>query len=355
VTKATTVTTCATIGIDLGDRISQCCVLDEVSGDVVERFGVATTREAFERRFREVPRSKIVLEASTHSPWSSRVLSGLGHRVIVANPRHLRAISASVKKCDRADAETLARLGRADERLLHPIRHRSEVVQRHLGVLHARDQAVRTRTKLINHVRGASKALGVRLPGGVAETFATKARALLPEGSRAALEPLLDLLGEVTATIRRFDKEIEDLSDKHYPATATLRQVQGVGPVTSLAFVLVIGDPERFKKSRSLGSYLGLCPRSSQSGESAPQLPITKAGDRFLRKLLVGSAHYILGPFADDTTLRRFGLEMAARGAGTGKKRAVVAVARRLAVLLHHLWRTGEVYEPLRGAHPIAS
>jgi transposase len=196
--------------------------------------------------------------------------------------------------------------------------------------------------------------MGVRLPRGTAETFAAKAADLLPEGARQALCPLLSLIESTTAAIRGFDKEIEKLCETKYPQTTTLRQVQGVGPVTSLAFVLVVGEPERFKKSRMLGAYLGLCPRVFQSGERDPQLPITKAGDRFLRRLLVGSAQYILGPFADDCTLRRFGLQMAARGAGNGKKRAAVAVARRLAVLLHHLWRTGEEYEPLRGAPALA-
>ncbi len=103
-----------------------------------------------------------------------------------------------------------------------------------------------------------------------------------------------------------------------------------------------------------VGPYLGLCPRTAQSGDTNPQLSITKAGDRFLRRLLVGSAHYILGPFGPDCALRRVGERLMTRGAGNGKKRAVVAVARRLASLLHHLWLTAETYDPMRGI-PAAS
>jgi len=129
-----------------------------------------------------------------------------------------------------------------------------------------------------------------------------------------------------------------------------MRQIGGVGALTSLVYVLTIGDPARFRKSREVGPYLGVVPRQEESGESAPQLRITKAGDEDLRCLLVGSAHYILGPFGKDSDLRRYGLALSERGGKNGKKRAVVAVARRLAVLLHRLWVSGEKYEPLRNA-----
>ena len=273
----------------------------------------------------------------------------------MANPRKVRLIGLSDRKSDRVDAETLARLGRADERLLHPIQHRDERAQEHMGVLRARDQVVRARTAMINHVRGRSKASGTRLTRGNAETFPDKAEAQLPASLRPALAPVLSLIRQMTATIRRFDKEIRGLCSKEHPETALLQQVSGVGPVTSLAFVLVIGSADRFRKSRMVGPYLGLCPRTSQSGERDPQLSITKAGDRFLRRLLVGSAHFILGPFGPDCALRRVGERLMSRGAGNAKKRAIVAIARRLAALLHHLWRTAEAYDPMRGLPAAAS
>jgi transposase len=170
----------------------------------------------------------------------------------------------------------------------------------------------------------------------------------LPEELKATLAPHLKLIEELSAEIRGHDKAVEYLCEKKYPETEVLRKVPGIGPLTALAFVLILADPRRFRDSRRVGAYLGLTPRRSDSGEREPQLRITKAGDGLMRKLLVGSAQYILGPFGPDTDLRHFGLELSRRGGKNAKKRAVVAVARKLAVLLHRLWITGEAYEPLR-------
>ncbi len=347
--KPTTVQSTVTIGIDLGDRISQVCVLDSASREVVDRFAVATTRLSLEKRFSQIPTCRAVIEAGTHSAWVSRSLTRLGHEVIVANPRMVRLISENRNKCDRVDAETLARLGASDPKLLHPIQHRDERTLEHMGVLRARDKIVAARTAMINHVRGRAKASGVRLPDASAECFARKVEFDVPVALRPALKPVLALITSLTQTIRQFDVDIEELCEKEYPHTALLQQISGVGPVTSLAFVLVLGNHERFSSSRMVGPYLGLCPRLNQSSGSDPELPITKAGNSFLRRLLVGSAHYILGPFGPDCALRRTGKRLMGSGGDNAKKRAVVAVARRLATLLHHLWRSGEVYEPLHG------
>ena len=258
----------------------------------------------------------------------------------------MRLIAESDHKRDRTDAELLARLGRVDPGLLRPIQHRGPEAQQDLALLRARDTLVRARTNLINHVRGAVKAAGGRLPACSAASFHRKAEAHLPVALRAILLPIVSLVAELTARIHDYDRQVERLAERH-PAGRLLRQVRGVGPLTALAFLLVIEDPARFRKSREVGPYLGLVPRQSQSGEREPQLSITKAGDPLLRRLLVQSAHYILGPFGPDSELRRWGLRLAGSGSSRGKKRAVVAVARKLAVLLHRLWVTGEVYTPL--------
>jgi transposase len=161
------------------------------------------------------------------------------------------------------------------------------------------------------------------------------------------LLPLVQLAEGLSACIQGYDRRIEELASEKYGPTKLLRQVKGVGPITALAYVLTLEKPERFPKSRDVGPYLGLVPKQEDSGESQPQLGISKAGDRMLRKLLVGSAQYILGPFGPDTDLRRYGLRLCERGGKNAKKRAAVAVARKLAVLLHRLWVSGEVYEPL--------
>lgn len=338
------------LGLDLGDRRSHVCVLERARGRVVERFTVESTPPAIEARLGSFRGSRVVLEAGTHSPWTSRLLSRLGLETVVANPNQLALISKSHRKTDRADAELLARLGRLDVALLRPVEHRSEGQQGDLELLKARDAVVRCRTLAVNHVRGALKSFGVRAPACDPDAFAAKAAAHVPPALGPAIRPMLAVIVLLTESIRGYDRDVARLCEEVYPATSLLRQVNGVGAITSLAFVLVLGRPERFRKSRHVGAYVGLCPRVCQSGDRDPQMHITKAGHGFLRKTLVQAAHYITGPFGEDSTLRRIGLHLQASQGPRGKKRAVVAVARRLAVVLHRIWLTGETYDPLRRA-----
>ena len=346
---STTEQTKVTVGLDLGDRCCQICVLDE-AGEVTEEGQVTTKPEALRRRFSGADPLRIVLEAGTHSPWVSRLLSELGHDVIVANPRKLRFIYQNDSKSDRVDAEYLARVGRLDPALLAPLTHRGAETQCDLALVRSRNALVRARTRLISHARGCTKSLGSRLPTCASDVFAQKAGPCVPEELAPALAPVLTIIQSLSEEIRALDKKIEDMAKECYPETALLSQVPGVGTLTAIVYVLTVEDPERFPKSRSVGSYLGLRPRQASSGSLEPQLRITKAGDEHLRWLLVAAAHYILGPFGPDSDLRRWGLALAAQGGKRGKKRAVVAVARKLSVLLLRLWRTGEVYEPLRNA-----
>lgn len=337
----------STIGVDLGDRWSRYCVLNG-DGEICQEGRVATTAKAMEEYFAGKASSRVVIEVGMHSPWIQRLLTKLGHEVITSHAQSVRLIYGGTSKSDRLDAERLARLGRVDPKLLHPIRHRSDVAQADAAVIRSRDALVRCRTTLINHARGLTKSVGGRLKGCSASAFPKQALAAIPKPLGPALVPILQVIEGLTRKIRRYDQRIEALSAKRYPHTALLTQVSGVGPLTSLAFVLKLEDAARFKKSRSVGAFVGLQPRKRQSSDQDPELRITKAGDQDLRRLLVSAAQYILGPFGPDTDLRRWGLALAARGRKNAKKRAVVAVARKLAVLLHRLWVTGEVYEPLR-------
>ena len=339
-----------TVGMDLGDRHSHFCVLD-AAGAPLEEGRVVTSRIALQTRFGSCAPARIAIEAGTHSPWVSRLLSACGHDVLVANPRELRLIYKNNTKSDRLDAERLARVARLDPKLLSPIQHRKEETQVDLAMLRARDALVCARTQLVNHVRGAVKSVGGRLLKCSTKAFPGKVAKDIPAQSLCALAPLLETITVLSERIGQYDAQIASMAEARYPQTQLLRQVAGVGPLTSVAYVLTIEDPHRFKKSRDVGSYLGLRPRQKDSGAGEPQLRITKAGDSFLRRLLVGSAQYVLGPHGPDTDLRRWGLALAERGGKNAKKRAVVAVARRLAVLLHRLWITAEVYEPLRQAN----
>jgi transposase len=278
------------------------------------------------------------------------LLEACGHEVIVANPRQLSFLSKNDRKSDRVDPELLARLGRTEPKLLYPLEHRGEAAQADLAIIRSRDALVSARSQLVNHVRGAVKATGARLPQCSTESFHQKVVAYIPTELSLALSPLLQMIESMTQQLREYDELVEQQCQQKYPGTELLRQVVGVGPLTALAYILTLEDPHRFQCSRSVGGFLGLSPKQRDSGEQEPQLRITKAGDLLLRRLLVGSAHYILGPFGPDTDLRRWGLKLAERGGKNAKKRAVVAVARKLAVLLHRLWINGEVYEPLYNA-----
>ena len=335
------------IGMDLGDKTSRYCMLDE-NGEVLREASVGTTKVAITQVFATMKPCRVAIEVGTHSPWVSRLLKSFGHEVIVANARQVQLISKSSRKNDRMDAQMLARLVRVDPRLLRPIQHRSEQAQEHLRVIRVRAALVEARTMLVNAARGLTKATGERLPSCDADQMGVERMESLPAGLQNSLRPLLEEAESLTEKIQALDQQVEQIARTDYPETSLLRQVSGVGPLIALTFVLTVEDRERFPKSRDVGCYVGLRPRQSDSGESEPQLRITKEGDPYLRKLLVQGAHCIMGRRGPDTDLKRWGLKLSARGGKNAKKRAVVAVARKLAILLHRLWVTGEVYEPLR-------
>jgi len=332
-----------TLGLDLGDRYSRYCLLNEEC-EVVEEGRIQSTESAFRRHFEGEPRLRIALECGTHSPWISRLLKTLGHQVIVANARKIPAITASESKNDRNDAELLARFAAHDPRLLSPVQHRSLQRQQDLNLIQVRSTLVRARTMMANALRGLVKSAGGRLPACSTESLAARAQAAIPPALRAAAVPLLEQIALLSRQIDAMDGQIERLANK-YPEIRVLRTVPGVGPVVASAYVLTLDRPD-LAANRSAGAFLGLRPRQSQSGESDPQRRISKTGDSYLRSLLVQSAQYILGRFGPDSALRRWGLKLAASGGKRGKKRAIVAVARKLAVLLHSLWRSGQSFQP---------
>lgn len=342
------------VGIDLGDRFSQVFCVDAGGKRLGERR-VPTMAAAFEKEFGGIAPKQIAIETGTHSPWVSRLLARLGHHVTVANSRKLRLVYENRRKNDRVDAEYLARLVRLDRKLLCPVEHRSERAQEHVAMVRAREVAVAIRTKLINHVRGAVKSMGMRLPKCSAEAFVKRAAGAVPSQLKPALEPLLALITLSNEQIAKYDRRVERLLEDEYREAKVLTQIVGVGPLTAVTFVVTLGERKRFVQSRTVGAWVGLTPGQRASGKQDPQQRITKEGDEYLRSLLVNCAHYVLGRFGPDCDLRRHGLAIAARGGANAKKRAVVAVARKLAVLMHRLWCTQGVYEPLRNATAVAA
>ena len=339
-----------TIGLDVGDKWSRYSVLDQKSGQVVESGRVRTTPRGMEQFFSSHPRARVVLEVGTHSRWASHAAQACCQEVLVANPRKLHFIYRNDRKSDEVDAEALARVGRLDPKLLAPIRHRSDGAQRDLALLRARAGLVTARTKLVNTLRGIMKTFGFRLPALATKTIGHKTLDLIPEGLQPQLHPLLLAIEGLSDEIKTYDKLIDNLAEAT-PQVKRLTQVPGVGNLTALAFILTIEDQARFRRSRTVGAFFGLVPRRDQSGDVEKQLSITKSGDRMVRTLLVQCAHKILARNSIDSDLRRAGDRIASRGGKTAKRRAVIAVARKLAVLLHALWRDGSRYEPLKN-HP---
>jgi transposase len=245
------------------------------------------------------------------------------------------------------DAEKLARFARLDPKILRPIAHRTVAQQEALTLIRARNLIVRLRTSAVNAVRGLAKPCGYRLPASSTLCFAKRCAAALPPGLVRALEPVLEQIADMTVKIKAYDRAIKQLTETEYPETQALIKVYGVGQLTALTYVLTLGSKERFRQSRDVGCYLGLRPRRSQSGARDSQLGITKVGNVYLRSLLVECANHLLGRHGKDSSLRQWGLNLAMRCGKQARNRAIVAVARKLAVLLHRIWITQKQYDAL--------
>lgn len=337
----------AVIGLDVGDRRTHLCALS-ADQKVVGAHSFETSRQGVAEALGVWPPStRVVLEAGSQSQWMSRLLRELGFAPLVVDPRRVAGVTRGLRKTDKRDAELLARLGLAAPDLLGAVHHRSEIDQALLSVIRARASVVEARTRLVQCARGLSKAMGVKLPDCSTSAFAKKVAGVVPDELKPAILPLLGQIAQLTDAIEAYDTRIESAVREVHPEVGALRAVPGVGPLVASTFVTTIGDPLRFTKSRNVGAWFGLAPKVRASGDRDPQLGISKTGCPYMRKLLLQSAHYILqrGP---DCDLKRFGSRIASRGASAGKRRAAVAVARKLAVLLHRLWVTGKPYEPLR-------
>ena len=237
-----------TIGLDLGDRWSFYCVLDE-AGKILLEQKVATTPEAMKQTFGKIPRSLIALETGTHSPWVSRLLTELGHELIVAHAQKVELITKSNRKDDRHDARTLARLARIDPELLGPVRHRSAKAQIHLTVIRARAELVSARTALVNAARGLVKSFGERLPKCGTYQVSPELAGGLSVELRDVLQPLLKEIESLNERIEEYDERMEKIAKEEYPEVSLLQQVKGVGTQISLTYVLTIEDPHHARQS----------------------------------------------------------------------------------------------------------
>lgn len=334
------------IGIDLGDKNNSVCVLDK-NGKIINECNFENKPESFREFLKPFKDSSVAIEASTHSLWVNKLLVGMGIKVYIANPRKTALISQNNMKTDKVDARLLARLVRSDPELLYPVTARDMSTQKDLTLIKSRHSLVKARGDLIRHLRGIIKPFGIRFPDNVTpDNIHEEAKNILDKDFFPGSKAILGAIKVLTIKIKELDKQVESTIKKKYPEAKNLQTINGVGPITSLTFVLLMGNPKRFKKSRDVGAYLGLVPRRDQSGDIDKSLHITKAGDNLMRTLLVNCSHYILGRFGKDNQLRRHGLKIMGDGGNKiRKKKAVIAVSRKLVVLMHSMLVSGEEFK----------
>jgi transposase len=337
-----------TLGLDLGDRRSHYCLLDR-RGRELEQAVVETTPSALTAFFKRMKKVRLVIEMGTHACWIADLAEELGLEVLIANPRSFELLTKSYRKTDARDCQLLADAGRMSPRLLSPIVRRAKECRVDLSALRSRNCLVEVRTKMVNHVRGVLKHHALRAPSCSPESFHRKVLEVIPKELEMALLPLVQSIQHLNKQIKSLEVQTKKMSKERYPITDTFEAIAGVGNLISTTFAVTIGDPDRFPDARTVGAYGGMVSRQDSSGDSKPELSITKAGDGEMRRTLVIAANYIMGPFGPDCDLKRFGLRMIDNGRRKGKnakKRAIIAVARKLAVLLLHLWKTGAKYDP---------
>jgi transposase len=338
------------IGIDIGDKKNFVCILNN-KGEILFRKEILNNKEQMEEYFESIEKASIVFEVGSHSPWISRLLVAIGHDVFICNPRRLATVSQNLKKSDEEDCLILAQLLLTGKHLLKQVRHANEDKMRDFLLIKSRRALIKCRTILINTARGIVKSFGERIsPNLSADAFHKYAGDTLKKETLEKIKDLIEVIGKTTEQILKYEKNIDAIIKKKYPTAQLLQSINGVGPLTSLAFVLTIDDPKKFAKSRSVGAFLGLVPRRDQSGNNDKQLPITKAGSKLLRSLLINCANYILSSKGEDNQIKRFGLKI--KGDGTSKSRnnkAKVAVARKLSVIMHQLWVSNKPFGSILG------
>lgn len=323
-------------GIDCHLRSSTAEVVDDVTGEIARRV-VPTTRDAITQWLSGQEQMRVVLEASTVSHWVAELVEELGDAVVVVDPNRTKAVAVcgGLKKTDKLDAQTLAWLSMKDA--LVPSYRPDRWMRELRRVLTVRQRLVRSRGDLVRVVRTALAGQGVIVRQHTGMAFVDAVRDL--DGKGIDVQSLCGALRGIevlTEQIKQVDTRVSTVG-KEDVVVRTLMTVDGVGPVTATAFRTVIADPRRFHSGRQVAAYLGLVPAVHNSGDPKKNRlgSITKHGNSMVRSLLVEAAHHLLGRCRHPSDLRAWGLGVMNR---VGRKKAVVALARKLCAVLWAMW-----------------
>jgi transposase len=332
------------VGLDVSLRMTALCVVDE-SGGVIAEGKVASEPEALGGWLREhAPAARrIGMETGPLAVWLWNGLKERGLPVHVIDARHAKAgLTLQASKTDRNDARGLAQIMRTG--WFKEVQVKSTAAHLLRALLASRGMLVATRCALENQIRGLLKTFGLVLGKAGRRRFEVRLRELLAAEPRLGrlVTPLLEVRRSLVEQIQTYDRCLVAIARRH-AVVRRLMSVPGVGAVTAVAFVAAIDDPSRFRRSRHVGAYFGLVPRRYQSGEVDRPGRISKAGDQLVRTLLYEAANALLTRSRQPSALKAWAEAIAAR---SGRKKAKVALARRLAVMLHRLWRDGTAFVP---------
>ena len=329
------------LGIDLASKMTALCLMSE-TGEVVREAMVPTEEAEFRMFLKNETGYRCVVEASPLAEWVSGVLEGMGHAVVVIDPRKAKAVIQTKKKTDILDARNLARMARTGwYTAVHRKSPEARLLRSHLK---ARDGLLRIARAMNSQIRGLLRSHGVRLgavsetdfPAHVREVTARRVPALSP-----VLEPLIAAWTQAVEKAKTLKMAIAALG-KASEVQERLQSVPGVGPLIAATFVATLDTPSRFRSASQVAAYLGLVPRVHQSGETEYHGRVTKEGDSLLRTLLIEGAVVLLTRTRESCSLKRWGLRLARK---KGMAKAAVAVARKMAMLLFHLWKSGEAFQ----------
>jgi transposase len=330
-------------GLDLGKKSSHFCVVNE-KRRVIEAGTVRNRVDTLFAVFGDLPPMRVVIEASTKAFWVADRLRDFGHEPVVVDPGRTKAIGAARIKHDKLDARVLAELCAAD--LLAEVDQPSEEQRWARMPVVVRDGLVKSRVKLVTMVRSLLDSEGIELKNCATDAFVdavTDVSDKLPEAIWKAVAPALTAIHMLTEQIEDSSNMLEEAVSKDEDAQL-LMTAPGVGPIVALCYLMALRDPSRFASGRTVGAYLGLVPSLYQSGETYRRGRITKRGNRQARWALTVAANAILRPTTTrHSALREWGLTLVKR---IGRRKAVTAVARKLASVLWSMWRNRKPFEP---------